>query len=240
MSVPGHEHVRVATWNVHAAIGIDLRRSIDRIADVLRHLAVDIALLQELDVGRARSERVDQPSAIALRLGYTHVFGAAIVDGASSYGNAIVSRVPLEEPQTFLLPTGTGAEHRAATRAIAQTALGPLEVVVTHFGLLARDRERQADALVAELGQASVPRVVGGDMNDGPLGKAVVRLRGDDLVRAASPATFPAYAPFFRLDHILVDRRMDIVDVERPSVRTIRGASDHLPVVVTLARRGRA
>ncbi|MBN8609681.1 MAG: endonuclease/exonuclease/phosphatase family protein [Deltaproteobacteria bacterium] len=236
--VPPHPpSLRVATWNVHGAVGIDLRRSIDRVADVLRALEVDIALLQELDVGRSRSAREDQPSALALRLGHTHVFGAAIEEGEASYGNAIVSRLPITDASTHVLPASPGAEPRAMTRGVIHGPLGSIELVVTHLGLLALDRLRQVEAILERLGPPTRPRIVGGDLNDGPTSRTLTRLLGDTLLRAETRATFPAIAPFLRLDHVLVDRRLAVRRVARPSLREIRAASDHLPAIVEITTR---
>lgn len=227
---------RIASWNVRTALGLDCKRSVERIADVLRSLSVDAALLQELDVARPRSGGIDQPRAIALRLGVEHVFGAALSHGEASYGNAILAHTPLEEAETFVLPSTEGAEPRACTRAISVTALGHIELVVTHFGLLPGDRRAQADAMIATLGAPAVPRVLGGDLNDGPRSAIVRTLAGDQLVRAETPATFPSFFPLMRLDHFLVDRRLTIAAIERPMLRATRAGSDHLPIVVTLTR----
>jgi endonuclease/exonuclease/phosphatase family metal-dependent hydrolase len=229
--------LRIASWNVRACLGLGARRSIDRVADVLRSLAVDVALLQELDVGRPRSDGEDQPRAIALRLGVEHVFGAAVLHGEASYGNAILSHTPLEEVDTFVLPCAFGAEPRACTRAVTPTRIGRIELAVTHFGLIAGDRRAQAEHVATMLGAPAVPRVLGGDLNDGPRSSILATLAGEHLVRADSPATFPSFLPVARLDHLLVDRRLTIAGIERPMLWAIRAASDHLPLVLTLTSR---
>ena len=59
---------RIVTYNVHRCVGNDRRLDVARIADVLARLEPDIVALQELDVGRARTGRVDQAHEIARRL----------------------------------------------------------------------------------------------------------------------------------------------------------------------------
>jgi endonuclease/exonuclease/phosphatase family metal-dependent hydrolase len=105
---------------------------------------------------------------------------------------------------------------------------------VTHLGLLAGDRARQVDEILARIGPARGLRILGGDLNDGPRSDVVRRLATDALFRVGSPPTYPAALPLLRLDHLLVDRRLRVVAVHRPGLRHIRGASDHLPIVVTL------
>ncbi len=232
---------RIASWNGRSSVGLYGGRSVDRIADVLTSLSLDVALLQELDVERARSGWIDQPRAIALRLGVEHVFGAALTHGGrAAYGNAILSHAPLEEARTFVLPSSPGAEPRACTRALSPTRIGRIELVVTHFGLRRRDRRAQAEQVGAHLGPPQVPRVLGGDLNDGPRSSIIRTLEGDHLVRAKSPPTFHSLVPILRLDHFLVDRRLTVVGIERASLRASRAASDHLPLVVTLTSRSGA
>jgi endonuclease/exonuclease/phosphatase family metal-dependent hydrolase len=57
------------TYNVHGCVGTDGRLDVGRIAAVIGQSRPDIVALQELDVGRERSGRVDQAHAIAERLG---------------------------------------------------------------------------------------------------------------------------------------------------------------------------
>jgi endonuclease/exonuclease/phosphatase family metal-dependent hydrolase len=228
-------HLRVACWNVHGAVGLDGRRNVDRIADVLRDLAVDVAMLQELDVARARSAGVDQPSAIALRLGWSHVFGAAIREGDAGYGNVIMSKEALGEPRTYPLPSEGPGEPRAVTRAELETRIGKLELAVTHLGLRARDREAQLGRLRASLGPATLPRLLCGDFNARPGDSVFQVLREMGLTRVEGGKTFPSFLPLLQIDHVWLDPRLRALDVEHPSCRAIRASSDHLPIVVTLA-----
>src|SRR5690606_8892347 len=59
---------RIVTYNVHRCVGNDRRLDVARIAEVLARLRPDIVALQELDVGRARTNGVDQAHEIAARL----------------------------------------------------------------------------------------------------------------------------------------------------------------------------
>ncbi|CAN5259585.1 hypothetical protein BH09PSE2_BH09PSE2_17080 [soil metagenome] len=57
--------IRVMTYNVHGCVGGDRKLDVGRIAAVIAREEPDVVALQELDVGRARSQRVDQAAAIA-------------------------------------------------------------------------------------------------------------------------------------------------------------------------------
>jgi len=51
--------LRVLSYNIHRAIGIDRLFRPARIAKVLRHHEADLVLLQEVDVGVPRSGMLD-------------------------------------------------------------------------------------------------------------------------------------------------------------------------------------
>ncbi len=227
------EHLRILSWNVHAAVGTDGRRSLERIADVIAAIEPDIACLQELDVARPRSGCVDQPSALAVRLGMEPLFGAAIRDGDASYGNAILSRLPLLDPIVTALPGMRFSEPRTAVAATVRAGFGPVRVVTCHLSLWLPDRRRQAPVLLGAI-DPEVPTIVAGDFNELPGWGTLARLTQRGLVRAESRATFPSSRPRLALDHVLVDPRLTLELEEGPRVCV---ASDHLPVVVSVRAR---
>ena len=236
---PCSPRLRLLSWNVHAAVGTDGRRSIERIAEVIAAIAPDIACLQELDVARPRSAFIDQPSALAVRLGMEPLFGAAIRDGDASYGNAILSRLPLLDPQVTVLPGMRFSEPRAAVAATVHTGFGKIRVVTCHLSLWLPDRRRQAPVLSRAI-DPDIPTIVAGDFNELPRWATLDRLARSGLTRAESQATFPAQRPLLALDHVLVDQRLAFELERGPTVHTGFGkirASDHLPVVVSVRAR---
>ena len=62
---------RLLTYNVHRCVGTDKRLDVGRIVAVIGEHEPDIVCLQELDVGRRRTGRVDQAEAIAQGLAMT-------------------------------------------------------------------------------------------------------------------------------------------------------------------------
>jgi len=233
---PAGPRLRLLSWNVHAAVGTDGRRSIDRIAEVIAAVAPDIACLQELDVARRRSGFIDQPSALAVRLGMEPLFGAAIRDGDASYGNVILSRLPLLDPQVIALPGMRFSEPRTAVAATVRTDFGRVRVVTCHLSLWLPDRRRQAPVLARAI-DPEIPTIVAGDFNELPGWATIDRLVRSGLVRAESRATFPSQRPLLALDHVLVDQRLAL---ELEGGQTSCSASDHLPVVVSVRARAEA
>lgn len=70
--------LRIMTYNIHGAVGMDGRFSMERIARVIARHRPDIVALQEVDVGRPRSDRLDQAALLADRLGMTFCFCPAL------------------------------------------------------------------------------------------------------------------------------------------------------------------
>ncbi|MFZ2753931.1 MAG: endonuclease/exonuclease/phosphatase family protein, partial [Lysobacteraceae bacterium] len=64
--------LRVITYNIHRAIGLDRRFQPERIVKILRDQDADIVLLQEVDDGAPRSKEQDMARELAAELGYAH------------------------------------------------------------------------------------------------------------------------------------------------------------------------
>lgn len=235
-------HARVVTYNVHGCVGIDGVRSIERTADVLRACDADVIGLQEIDVGRARSGGLDQAEAIAVRLGMNHVFGAALDDGRGQYGNAVLSRHPLEHVRTHKLPTWRAvSEPRCLIHARVRSAELELDVLVTHFGLGPVERLGQARRVVEEVAATRSKRIaLLGDLNCGRGSVAYRRISSvlTDAHRMVDPArvraTYPSHRPVLRIDHVFVATGLEIRDAEVLGFGLAREASDHLPLIITL------
>lgn len=239
--------LRVVTYNAHGCVGTDGRRAIERTADVLRACEADVIGLQEIDVGRARSGGLDQAEAIALRLGMGHVFGAALYEGRGEYGNAVLSRYPIEHVRTEKLPTWRPvSEPRCFVHARIDAPGGELDVVVTHFGLGPIERMGQARHVAMEIERAtsaSGATVLLGDLNCGRGSIAYRRLttRLADAQQIARPgrvcATYPSWRPILRIDHVLVGAGLEVLEAHVPMRGLVVTASDHLPVVASLRLR---
>ncbi len=124
MNHPGD--LRVVTWNIRAAIGpgepfppawwrhVDEDR-LERIASFIASLDADVVTLQEVTILNADGVVLDQPAALAARLGRHVRYGAAhaypLVDpatgatiGSAMWGNAVLTRGPMRGEQTRGLP----------------------------------------------------------------------------------------------------------------------------------------
>jgi len=241
--------LRVMTWNIRAGLGLDRRRSLVRLARVIRDSGADVVALQEVDRGRDRSEGVDQAAWLGARLGMYHLVGPSIEDEeGGAYGNAVLARHPLELVRHDQLPTPRRAEPRTAFRVrIADPLGGPIDLLTTHLGLGEAERRAQARALLEEwiAGREidpGVPLVLAGDLNGTP-GSVTLRMLRERLHDAAERAgaawraTWPTRWPLRRLDHLLVSRHFDVETCDVIRSLRARVASDHFPVIADLLRR---
>jgi endonuclease/exonuclease/phosphatase family metal-dependent hydrolase len=236
---------RIVTYNVHRCVGNDRQLDVARIADVLARLEPDIVALQELDVGRARTNHVDQASEIAERLEMVSHFHPAMTVEAELYGDALLTAYPEKLIQTGPLPGHprlAALEPRGALWLEVEIEGKPVQVINTHLGLVPREQQVQASFLAGpswlEHPRCKGPRILLGDFN--ATGTSVVyrtltaKLEpARRLAPTRSPtSTFPSQLPVLRIDHVFVSREIIVRDVFAPYDQLTRLASDHLPLVM--------
>lgn len=212
--------------------GVDLRVMPERVAELLVTLDADVVALQELDVGRSRTHRLDQPAWLAARLGMRHVFCETIY----GYGHALLTRCSIERSERLALPVlSRESEPRAALELELDVGGRSVRVLSTHLGLSAADRTTQA-RILAERARPDRPTIVIGDLNAGPgqLGYVELVPRLSDPLADRPPRerrTWPALYPLRALDHVLLSRELAPVSAAVLDSRAARFASDHRPVV---------
>ena len=247
MSENSASRLRVATYNVHACVGMDGHRSETRIAEVIASLGVDVIGLQELDLNRRRSAGIDQAGLIAERLGWSRFFHPAMRVQDEQYGDAILSRLPMRLRQAEELPSVTTfvcPESRSAIWVEIATATGPAQIINTHLGLGWREKGMQTELLAGPewLGQLAPtePVILMGDFNALP-GSRVHRLLSKHLRDTRSffsppprLRTFPTFLPMLAVDHIFVNDRLRAESIGIIRNPLTRIASDHYPLVADL------
>ncbi|MGH6958432.1 MAG: endonuclease/exonuclease/phosphatase family protein [Caulobacteraceae bacterium] len=237
--------VRILTYNVHSCVGADRRLDVARIAEVIAAQKPDIVALQELDVGRARTGRVDQAHQIAQHLRMAFRFNAAFRVEEEFYGDAILTALPERLVKAGPLPTHprfSRLEPRGALWLAIEIGPAELQVITTHLGLVPREQRIQAAALAGPdwLGAApaEAPLVLLGDMNATPQALAY-RTFAARLIESRKVArqgrrapTFPSNFPVLAIDHVFVSGKVRVEAVRTPLDPLSRLASDHLPLVV--------
>ena len=126
--------LRVLTYNIHHGEGTDKVFDYRRLAKVIEDLSPDIVALQEVDNRTERASGVDQAVLLGKLCRMRHVFGQAMPYQGGRYGEAILSRFPIEKAAIHPLPYQVGQEPRAALEVLIEPAgLPPIAFVGTHL-----------------------------------------------------------------------------------------------------------
>lgn len=242
--------LRLLTYNVHRCQGIDRHISPYRIAEVIVRTGADVVALQELDVNRARSGRVNQAELIAALLEMEFHFHPAWRMAEERFGDAVLSRLPLRLVHAAQLPGHPRGwrERRGALWVEVQVGPHRVQVINTHLGLVRHERQTQINALLGPhwLGNAHcrAPVILCGDFNALP-GSVVYQRCRDRLrdVREALPPrrprrTYPTRLPVATIDHVFVSPEFQVRHVEVVRTPLARMASDHYPLLADLSLPG--
>lgn len=223
--------IRVATYNIHAGVGLDRRRDLDRIAAVIAEIDADVIGLQEVDSRPSRGG-LDQAMTLAAELNMACVEGPMLLEGAGWYGNAILSRLPVLDEQRWRFPDHSGEPRGAVGVVVEDPQGGRWRLVNTHLDLRLRSRLRQVQALMHlfETDRAG-PSILLGDLNEWrPWTPALSLLRRLGYVPPA-PASFPSRLPLFALDRVVLQGCRLLAPLQRHVTKLSARASDHLPVI---------
>ena len=236
---------RIVTYNIHRCVGADRKLDVGRVAATISSLEPDIVALQEVDVGRARSNGVDQAHEIAQLLKMTSHFNAAIQVEEEQYGDAILTCYPERLVKAGGLP-GLNRRLRLEPRGALWIELDihgvKVQVINSHLGLVAREQQKQATALASHEwlrhDQCKAPAILVGDFN-ATMASVVYRTLTARLkdARRLTPhplpsGTFPSRFPFLRLDHVFVSDGVKVTNLTAAYDPLTRIASDHLPLVM--------
>ncbi len=222
---------KLASYNIHGAVGRDGRRDVGRIAGVLEELDADLVALQEVD---SRHGDFDMLGELARRTGLTPIAGPTLIHHRGNYGNAILTRAPILAVRLLDLSV-EGREPRGAIDADLRLPGGPLRVLATHLGLHPAERRYQVQRLLAALKDAERGvTVLMGDINEWFLWGQPSRWLHAYFEQTATPRTFPARFPLFALDRIWARPRHVLREVRAHRSFRVRAASDHVPVIARL------
>ncbi len=243
--------LRLLTYNMHRAIGVDRRFRLDRVIDILDHYQADVVLLQEVDLGVPRSLRLDLAWELATALDYPYYaagYNVSLWEGR--YGNATLSRHPILEERNIDLTVGFRKPRGCQYTRIELTEVHPerehLELFNLHLGLSALERVRQV-ALLARSEDfrrvnEATPCVVGGDFNDwrSMLTPIFTDIMGFDCAtdyRSGSRQamrTYPSFSPRGGLDKIFLRGPVHSSGAWVCRMKVSKVARDHLPVITDL------
>jgi endonuclease/exonuclease/phosphatase family metal-dependent hydrolase len=229
-----------------------------RIADVIREVDADVVLLNEVDFEAQWSGHLNQGEILARVSGYPSWIEQRNYDFwlpflRWSFGNALLSRIPLSESDWVDLPPHSAVEAavagaKSASLVRVETELGPLGIVPIHLEVRSRDTRLPAAEVFDSLrNHFPYPLILAGDFNSAPsgwpgaegrtlldsvlaLGWTSPRAQGPPLPREF---TFPTPALQDARDWILVEPPLRVVGSR--VLHEVGRLSDHAPVLAIIA-----
>jgi len=235
--------IRLMTWNIHRAIGMDGKFDLERVATVIKHHQPDVLLLQEVDRGVARSRKLLLDHELGKMCGFKYSSWAQAHQlKVGSYGNAVLSHFPIKRRKHLDLTIAWKKRRNALfTRLALPGRYKDLNIFNTHLGLSALERKLQ----LTRLFQTGTWRncnegsglILAGDTNDwrNLLFHQVVK--GQKLHawsehrRRQHILTYPASAPVGALDKFFWRGPLHNEHLHRSRLSLAKTASDHLPLL---------
>jgi endonuclease/exonuclease/phosphatase family metal-dependent hydrolase len=230
--------LRIVTYNIHKARGLDRRISPPRIIAILKELDADILCLQEV-VNAPGTHLYDQVGEIERALPeYIHRFGANRPLHGGTYGNLTLSRLPVRSWHNHDLTSRR--EERGALQTDIEFGSQLLHIFNVHLGTGFNERRRQARVLLGDKilanSQLTASRLVVGDLNEWTRGLTTHLLRETFSTFSPRhtlrlPATFPGLLPLVTLDHCYYEPPLELIESHLVRTPTALVASDHLPLI---------
>ncbi|TWU08159.1 endonuclease/exonuclease/phosphatase family protein [Stieleria varia] len=205
------QRIRILSYNIHHAEGVDGKLDLERIAKVIRESQADVVALQEVDHIVHRSGSEDQPKQLAQQLGMHHVFGGNIELQGGRYGNALLSRFPITSSVNHLLPNTGGGEQRGVLQVeLALPQSQRLTVLATHFDHRPDPAQRLDSAkFINTLAESISGHAVclAGDLNAVPTSSVLEELRNHwSRSSREEHFTIPVAQPTRQIDFVMPAR----------------------------------
>lgn len=250
--------ITIANFNIAGGLRkhkVDL----NLIAEAIKAMDADIVTLEEVDQNTTRSDGQDQAKVIAEKTGMYYAFGKATSMHNGNYGNAILSKYPIEKTKVFPLPSGNFEQRALMLSKITVHGFdSPLYVFNTHFDWHEEDEVRMAQARFINSivfddldlddefpNLASGIMLLMGDFNSVANDRVIKEFQKYwNLVKKdnVDSRTWPAGNPGLDLDHLFTSRNQ-VWDVQTLMIpnngeqwRGIKWplVSDHIPVIAKL------
>lgn len=239
---PSPTRLRVLCYNIHYGLGTDGTYDIERLANVIKEARPDLVALQEVDVVVRRSGQIHQARRLGELTGMHVRYGPTQHYDGGLYGNAVLSRLPIQDVVIQPLPYSDSTADRTTypRGAIAATVRlpngHPLRFISTHFQHnVPEDRIAEAEAInrLFATDDDSVPTILAGDMNARPDEEPIQILlqKWSHAMDADATPTAPSTQPRARIDYVF-HRGHGTLRVKSSEVIPESVASDHRPVLV--------
>ena len=188
---------------------IDLKNLSDKIKDI----DPDIIILNEV-FGEGSLEMFgDEPKILANYLHMNYFFGKAITISKGNYGNAILSKYEIKNPEVFRIedPKVHDEDTYYESRIIIKAEINGFICLGTHLGLANSERLNGINKLVELINSYQNNVVVMGDFNMIPDNPLLTPLKNicDDVTKDLNPIdflSFPSIDPVEKIDYIFISK----------------------------------
>jgi endonuclease/exonuclease/phosphatase family metal-dependent hydrolase/Icc-related predicted phosphoesterase len=217
--------VRVMSYNVRNAKGMDDVTDYQRIADVINEAAPDVVALQELDSVTGRSRGVDVLTRLAGLTAMFAVYGASIPFDGGQYGIGVLSK---EKPVSWKRIPLPGREE---LRSLLIVEFKNYILGCTHFSLNGDDRQASVAIINEAVRAFNKPVFLAGDLNATPESPVMQAFRDKWVIlNDTAKFTIPSDKPRRTIDYIMgYTPKGQVYSVWQTRVINTE-ASDHLPL----------
>ena len=229
-SAHSQDYLKLMSYNIRNAKGMDNVRNIQRIANVINNEAPDVVAIQELDSMTTRSNQTYVLAEVAERTQMIANYAPAISFQGGKYGIGILSKEKPLNIRTFPLP---GREEK---RMLMVAEFKDYFFACTHLSLTEEDRLASLEIIKNSVRTNNKPFFLAGDLNDKPESAFIKALQQDfQILTNVKKATFPAPEPTETIDYIAAWKQQTD-DFATLSTQVVEEplASDHRPITVTL------
>lgn len=221
--------LKIASYNVRNAKGMDDVVDFDRTAKVINNMDVDAVAIQELDSATQRSNGLIVLDELAKRTNMFASFNASIEFSGGKYGNGMLTKEKPLKVEAIALP------GREEMRSMLVVELQDYVVCCTHLSLNEEDRQASIK-LIQQFTEkyTTKPVFLAGDFNALPHSEEIKGLSNNwILLSDSSQATFPSDIPTQVIDYIFMksnDKFNHIIKCAEVVNEPM--ASDHRPLWV--------
>lgn len=233
--------LRVMTYNIkHGGYPLENGKadSIDlkAIAKVINKHHPDLVALQEVDSNTTRSGiHLNEVKKLGQLTDMYSYFGRAMNYKGGKYGDAVLSRFPIQGRTTYALPIPKGSTEETRDLCVIKVELSnqrSLYFASTHLGLSKGARLLQIKKIAKIVHSISTPLILAGDFNAKVGSPAIDQM--DKILTRSCPhgcaPSIPSHDPTHRIDYITY-RPANWFKVMKEKVIPNGFASDHRPVM---------
>lgn len=227
--------LKIMSYNIqHAKNYISKEINYDALVNAIKEINPDVLSLNEVYSSGFNNTEEGQAKIIADKLGYNYYFGKATTIRGIEYGNAILSKYEINDPQVIKIrnPLFKIGKNHFETRSMIKAKINDITFIVSHFGLNPSEQKNAVKKVLKNLDNKKC--ILMGDFNMTPDNLLIKEIKNNMIDNAnmlrEELKTFPSDKPNIKIDYIFTSKDIDVLNFEIPELIV----SDHRPVISTI------